>query len=53
MSPFLLTVTSITITAMLHHSLKRAFALIEKAHEHLRETDRRTSDGEPAKGKVI
>lgn len=52
MSPFLLTMTSITITFMLHQFLKGVFALIEKAHEDLRESDRRIAGGELVIGMV-
>lgn len=50
MTPFHLTVLSFSILAMLHQSLKGIFFLVEKAHEHLRETDHRTSGGELVKG---
>lgn len=53
MTPFHLTALSFSLLAVLHHSLKWAFRLIEKAHEHLRESDRRTRGGELVKGKVI
>ena len=50
MTPFHLTVLSFTLVGVLHHSLKGVFALIEKAHEHLRESDRRNNGGELVKG---
>ena len=46
LNTFHLTVLSITITILLHQSLKRAFWFIEKAHEHLRESDRLRGAGE-------
>lgn len=52
MTPFQLIVLSVIVLFLLHHSLRGAFALIEKAHEHLRESDRRNSGGELVREKV-
>ncbi len=50
MSPATLTLLSGISVLLLHYILKGAFALIEKAHEHLRNADRRNNGGELARG---
>lgn len=52
MNPALLILISVSILCVIHAGLKEAFRLIEKAHEHLRESDRLRGDGELVKGKV-
>ena len=49
-TPFHLTVLSFIVVGVLHHSLKGVFALIEKAHEHLRESERLRGGAELVKG---
>ncbi len=50
MNPATLTLLSGISVLLLHYILKGAFALIEKAHEHLRNADRRNNGGELARG---
>lgn len=52
MSAFHLTALSVMVLFLLHQSLRGAFALIEKAHEHLRDAEARNNGSELVKGKV-
>lgn len=53
MADFLLFLSSVMVLRGMWLFLRGAFALIEKAHEHLRESDRLRGDGELVKGSVI
>lgn len=52
MSSYLLIAISASVLRVIWLILSAAFRCIEKAHEHLRESDRPTGGGELVKGKV-